>query len=538
MRNGLWAIGLWAACGGLCGFGARADVLFVDADAAGANSGTSWADAFTDLESALSAAGPGDAVWVAEGEYFPSVGRNGIGEDSAEPKDAVFLLPPGVSLHGGFAGYEDSLDERAGSAAGTVLSGAIGGAGPEDNARTVVLYLQQPWTPNERGWVDRVRITGADGTGDPRNGAGLRALGFSNAQVFAPALLDITGCVIEGNTAGGQGGGVFLDLWQGRMEDCRITDNRSSQYGGGVDLIAPVAPSAIVGCVFEGNANGATGVAGTPGGGLRVSSPAQSGALVIERCRFVGNRAGGGGGGLAYLVTSTASPGVPEFVVRDSLFVGNEAGQTGGAMDLRVFRPPGTAAFRIERCTVADNVSGSDGGGAGVHAARSALTVRNSVVWGNLGPEGAAAQIGLGAASSAEVGYSCVEGGFAGAGNITADPGFVADGSYRLTPGSACVDAGDSGPDAPATDLGGRARLVNAVRADTGLGCPVIDLGAFELGESCVGDWNADCATDFVDLARYLGDWGAQAGAADLDADGAWTFFDVSVFVGALLGGC
>jgi hypothetical protein len=66
----------------------------------------------------------------------------------------------------------------------------------------------------------------------------------------------------------------------------------------------------------------------------------------------------------------------------------------------------------------------------------------------------------------------------------------------------------------------------------------VIDLGAFELGESCVGDWNADCAIDFVDLARYLGDWGAQAGAADLDADGAWTFFDVSVFVGALLGGC
>ncbi len=535
MRRRMAAMGLWAVCGAA----AAADVLFVDADAVGANTGTSWADAFTDLESALSAAGPGDSVWVAAGVYRPRVGRNGIGLASADPKDAVFLLPPGVALHGGFAGFEGALDERAGSAGGTVLSGAIGGGGPVDNARTVLLYLQQPSMAGERGWVDRVRITGADGTGDPRNGAGLRALGYADAQVFAPALLDITGCVIDANTAGGQGGGVFLDLWQGRMEDCRIADNGSSQFGGGVDLIAPVAPSVIAGCVFENNANGVTGAAPTSGGGLRVSSPVQSGALRIERCRFVGNRAGGGGGGLAFLVTTTVSPGVPEFVVRDSLFVGNEAGQTGGAMDLRVFRPPGTAAFRVEGCTVADNVSGSDVGGAGVHVARGALAVRNSVVWGNLGPDGAAPQIGAGSGASAEVAYSCVQGGHAGPGNIASDPAFASDGSYRLTPGSACVDAGDSGGlDASGADLDGNARLVNAPRADTGFGCPVVDLGAFELNDPCVGDWNADCRTDFVDVARFLSDWAAQAGPADLDADGAWTIFDVHAFVGALLGGC
>ena len=39
-----------------------APILYVNADAGGANNGSSWADAFTDLQAALGAAVDGDAL--------------------------------------------------------------------------------------------------------------------------------------------------------------------------------------------------------------------------------------------------------------------------------------------------------------------------------------------------------------------------------------------------------------------------------------------------------------------------------------------
>jgi hypothetical protein len=429
-----------------------------------------------------------------------------------------------------------------------VLSGEIGGDTREDNAKTVLLYLQQPTLPDARGRVDRVRITGGDSTGTPRAGAGLRGLGYSDSSVFAPARLDITGCVIDDNVAGGQGAGIYLNLWQGRLEDTRIERNRSGLFGGGMDLIGPAEPSVIAGCVFRDNSNGIGDP--TAGGGLRLSSPVTSGSVVIERSAFIGNTASGPGGGLSFMVTSTASPGVPEFVVRDTLIAGNRAGGPGAGAEVRVYRPPSSAVIRFEHCTVVENESLGTVGGSGIQARQLALIVRNSIVWGNLGGEpaggdaeggrqGGGTQIFLGTAATGLVRFSCVEGGFVGDGNIDADPGFVdaAAGDYTLSLGSALVDAGDSAG-ASDTDLSGQPRLVNTPRPDTGAGCPVVDMGAYERQEVCVADWNEDCRTDFVDVARYLNDWGAQAGAADLDADGAWTFFDVSVFVGALLGGC
>ncbi|MFH1755626.1 MAG: hypothetical protein ABIA59_07965 [Candidatus Latescibacterota bacterium] len=50
----------------------HAGILFVNINATGANDGTSWTDAFTSVQSALTAANDPDEIWVAAGIYKPT----------------------------------------------------------------------------------------------------------------------------------------------------------------------------------------------------------------------------------------------------------------------------------------------------------------------------------------------------------------------------------------------------------------------------------------------------------------------------------
>lgn len=50
---------------------AGAGTFYVNDDVSGADDGSSWTDAYLDLQDALTAAGVGDAIWVAEGLYLP-----------------------------------------------------------------------------------------------------------------------------------------------------------------------------------------------------------------------------------------------------------------------------------------------------------------------------------------------------------------------------------------------------------------------------------------------------------------------------------
>jgi len=91
-------------------------------------------------------------------------------------------------------------------------------------------------------------------------------------------------------------------------------------------------------------------------------------------------------------------------------------------------------------------------------------TVTNCILWGDTPYE-----IGY---PNITVTYSDVEGGWAGTGNIDADPMFAdaLNGDYRLLAGSPCIDAGNNSVVEVTTDLDGDPRIQGAC----------VDMGAFE----------------------------------------------------------
>ncbi|MBN1164041.1 MAG: hypothetical protein JXB45_05660 [Candidatus Krumholzibacteriota bacterium] len=121
----------------------NAGTIFVDVTATGANNGSSWTDAYTDLQTALGTAVPGDEIWVAAGTYKPTTGSF---------RSATFQLVNGVALYGGFYGNETMIGQRDWTKYVTVLSGDIGTVGVNtDNSYHVV---NGSWTNATAGWYE------------------------------------------------------------------------------------------------------------------------------------------------------------------------------------------------------------------------------------------------------------------------------------------------------------------------------------------------------------------------------------------------
>lgn len=86
--------------------------IFVDIDATGSGDGTSWANAYTNLNDALLAAPAGSEVWIAEGKY--------ITVDTAS-----FFIDREMTVLGGFVGSETMASEADPSKNETILSGDV-----------------------------------------------------------------------------------------------------------------------------------------------------------------------------------------------------------------------------------------------------------------------------------------------------------------------------------------------------------------------------------------------------------------------------
>ena len=176
--------------------------------------------------------------------------------------------------------------------------------------------------------------------------------------------LELVDCVITGNTAGAQGGGIKIEHLYGSASfiDTKIADNESFFAGGGARIEHRGA------LLFE--RCSITGNDGSVGGGLAllgVFSPA-----TIDHCTISGNTAMGNGGGVASALHSNLE-------LTYSTLSGNDAGEYGGAL-----LASGSTVW-LYGSTVSGNSSGDAGGGLAL--INSAGTVEYSTLSGNSSDE-------------------------------------------------------------------------------------------------------------------------------------------------------
>ena len=464
---------------------AQAAVRYVNVGlTTGADDGSSWENAYRTVDGvsrALTAAVSGDQVWVAAGTYEPTSGT---------ARTVFITMKSGVAVYGGFTGTETDLAQRDLVGNPTILTGDLS---RNDNGTTTNLADNSYHVVLATGVAATAVLDGFTVTGGYANGAtasnydkGGGIIILSNGQPT------IRNCRFIGNRCTFGGGAGYVLSAGGSFTDCDFIDNLGGSYGGAFDTNAGAVT--WTGCLFRNNQAARAGAIETFGVASRS----------ITNCVFIQNRA-----------TSTNSGG--------AIWSGNSATVT------------------VRNCTFVANTSATTTG-AGYLNTGGTSSLANCVFWNNTGSSGSTVnnQVTT-SAGTTTVSYSLVQGGATGTGNISTTPLFVDLAAFdlRLQPASPGVDAGSSSliPAGITVDHDGLPRRVDiASTADTGVGAPVVDMGAFETQvpppPACPADVNADGTVDGADLGLLVGNWGGS-GAGDIDASGTVDGADLGLLLSA-----
>ncbi|HET6546199.1 MAG TPA: choice-of-anchor Q domain-containing protein [Rhodanobacteraceae bacterium] len=452
----------------------------------GANDGSSWDNAYVQLQSALADAGCTE-VWVARGLYKPGTTQTDH-----------FDIRSGTAVYGGFRGDEIVLAQRDPAANPTILSADIddndvdadGNHTDEttadivgNNARHVLTMDGITGTPITASTVlDGFVVTAGDATGTlfPDSvggglycaavGAGhvcsptLATLAFSgNRAVYGGAIYNdgnagdssptLTRVTFSGNLAGNSGGAIYNDGQSAGVSSPVLTDivftNNLAEYGGAMVNNGESGTSSptVTKVTFAGNSATYAGAMYNDGIDQGVSRP------ILTNVTFSGNSATYGGA----IIDNGMQAGVCAPILDNVTFNGNSANY-GGA--IYIYGVGGTSS-----ATLVNVILWGDAAfyrGAEIYNGGGMPTIGHSVIDGGLNGNGI----------DNENGGIVVDGG----GNLARDPileplgdngGFTR--TMALGEGSSAIDSGDDAI-CPATDQTGMLR-------PQGAHC---DIGAFE----------------------------------------------------------
>ncbi|MHC4867959.1 MAG: right-handed parallel beta-helix repeat-containing protein, partial [Planctomycetota bacterium] len=266
--------------------------------------------------------------------------------------------------------------------------------------------------------------------------------GGGEGSVVSFAAGEDESCVLAGLTITNGNYGVRCESSSPTISKCNILEN------AGPGIRCRESDASMINCSISDNG----------GAGIDSRSTLGKSGTVITCCDIVGNGAQG--------VYSQGSRGS----ISNCLIAGN------GAEGIHTQRDMGLI---IANCTIVENAA------CGIYCERSRIIVTNSVIRENW-PEQISACSGL-------IGYSNVEDGWPGQGNIDVDPCFVkpgrwidvndsnlvvepgdpnaiwVEGDYHLVAESLCIDAGDPNYSAVPneTDIDGQPRIIGG-RVDIG----------------------------------------------------------------------
>jgi hypothetical protein len=253
----------------------------------------------------------------------------------------------------------------------------------------------------------------------------------------------------------------------------KIAHGYDHDDSGGGGLLLENSSAVIVQCIFEYN------TAAYVGGAVMIRD---GGSPQFINCIFRHNGATwpsdgppyGGGAVLAYSADNLT------FV--NCLFYDNTAGE-GGAFEIDELT---LATFT--NCTIADNHATVAHGG-GIFDIDGRVHLDNSILWGNTTTRGvvSAEQIYSPWTPSTVVTYSDVQGGWAGTGNINADPLFLnaAGANYGISTSSPCKNVGNNAAlPADVADLDWDGNVTEVLPKDLAallrIRLTIVDMGAYE----------------------------------------------------------
>jgi parallel beta-helix repeat protein len=341
---------------------AKATVWYVKPGGTGTGSG-SWANAAaaTSLATIITGAASGDEVWVvgstAGTTYLPT---------ATTTRTIAFTLKSGVSVYGGFAGTETALGQQNPATYITILSGNITGATGGESYNVVVSSGN---TGNTLLNGFTIEDGNANSTGQYSTGGGVYNSGTT---------VTYSHCIITGNTAIGNGGGVYITgSGTVNFDTCTFSYNSTTvsfaQTNGGGGVYCGGETTNFIDCIFSYNTstsegggvltNGTVGTfsnctfrhnsSSNDGGGFYLY---QNGTYSFSNCAFDTCTATGNGGGIVLASISN----VPFHYCS---FVGNASEITGADYGGGGFYASSGSSDTIANCVFSGNSASSYGGG-------------------------------------------------------------------------------------------------------------------------------------------------------------------------------
>jgi hypothetical protein len=384
--------------------------IYVNAAAIGVNNGTTWANAFTSLDTAITAFTTVNEIWVAAGTYKPT----------GTARTSTFSMKNAIKIYGGFNGTETLLSQRNPKVNVTILSGDVNG---NDNA--IITAAETTRQDNlyhvisARGNIKDVTVDGFTISGGNANGP-TNTTGAGNLQFYHT-----------------RGGAIYINPY--------TSGDNTTVY--------------ITNCLLEKNSATDTGVAaGYYAGGINNQSFLLDFDSCIVRNNFSGTNSQiliAGANGYGWFGNS---------VIKNSLFYNNTSTSGASCLYLSASTTNGGNVLGINvnviNCTFSNN-SGINGNV--LRTDNGANTYfKNSILYGN----GSLTPINYTGIGGTALSNTISQGGQIS--GINSDP--LLSTTFELQAGSPAIDAGNNTylPISSTIDLAGNTRIYNTT---VDLGC-------------------------------------------------------------------